>query len=113
MCTNCYLEIVESFTWAQVPETMHNLLAHTPQLMEENDYRGLGGWSEEGLERMNAAVKRDRKDRARKTNTYDNLKDVVNHGFHCSSPKLTRLDKKRKRRNPRLVRHRHNPAAKK
>ena len=79
-----YLKIVETFTWAQVPETIHGLLAHMTELIERNNNTGLGGWSEEGPERMQSSVVDLRKTRARKNDTYNNLKDVQHHAFQQS-----------------------------
>lgn len=98
LSTNTYLEIVETFDWVQVPETMHGLLAHMTELIEGNKNIGLGGWSEEGLERLNASVKGLRKTSARTNDTYDNLKDVLNHAFQQSSGLFHLIDKRRKRR---------------
>ena len=98
LCTNTYLEIVETFDWAQVPETMHGLLAHMPELIEHNKNIGLGGWSEEGCERMQASVKGLRKTSARTNDTYDNLKDVINHAMQQSSGLFHLIEKRRHRR---------------
>ena len=95
---NCYLELVETFKWIQIPETIHQLLAHMPELIENNDNIGLGGWSEEGLERLQGSTKKLRRDAARKTNTYDNLLDVLNHLQQQSSGLWNKMDEKRRRR---------------
>ena len=96
--TNCYLEMVETFEWIQIPQTIHQLLAHMPELIEDNDNIGLGNWSEDGMERLQESTKRLRRDAARKTNTYDNLLDVLNHLQQQSSGLWNKFDKRRQRR---------------
>ena len=46
ICTDVYLKIVEEFNWAQIPQSIHQVLAHAGQLMEENGDMGLG-WKKE------------------------------------------------------------------
>ena len=91
--------IVEEFPWAQIPQAVHQLIAHASELMEENDNYGLGGKAEHGLERGNKELKTWRDIGARKTNLYDNLKDTANKMTEASAPPLRPYDAKRTKRH--------------
>ena len=90
--TRVNLRIVKEFPWAQIPQSIHELMAHGGQLIEENNNFGLGGKAEHGVERGQKQVKIWRELGARKTNRYDNFKDALNHGTHGSGPTLRPLD---------------------
>ena len=98
LSTKVYLRIVDEFPWAQIKESIHELMAHAGQLIEENDHYGLGNHAEHGLERGQQEFKGWRLRGSRKTNRYDNLKDSINHMTQASSPLLRPLDKRRKKR---------------
>ena len=63
----------------QIKESIHELMAHTSQLIEENQGLGLGGKSESGLERGQQEFKGWRLHGSRKTDFYENLKDSLHH----------------------------------
>ena len=86
-CTDTYVLLVESFgQWATVPGVVHHLLAHSAERIRLNEYKGLGEWSEEGLEACNKLVRRFRKMLARKTNLKDNFTDVIKRLLVRSDP---------------------------
>jgi len=90
--TRVNLRIVNEFPWAQIKESIHELIGHGGQLIEENSDYGLGGKAEHGIERSQQEFKGWRFHGSRKTNRYDNLKDSLNHMAQASSPRLRPLD---------------------
>ena len=99
LSTKVNLRIVKDFPWAQIKESIHELMAHAGQLIEENDGYGLGNHAEHGIERSQAELKGWRLRGSRKTNFYDNMKDSLHHMTQASSPLLRPLDARRKKRN--------------
>ena len=83
VCTTLYLLYLESFPtptkpkkkspqpvdlmWISVPPTLHKLLAHSWELIEMNDGRGLKCFDESGLEANNKILRSIRLKLARKT----------------------------------------------
>ena len=49
LCKDVSVKIVESFSWARMSESIHRILAHSPELIASNNNKGLGGHSEEVL----------------------------------------------------------------
>ena len=77
MCKDTYQLIVETFPWASINPTLHKVLAHSAQLIEQfNGGRGLKSFSEEGLEACHKYIRRYREQLARKISFEANLKDV-------------------------------------
>ena len=99
LSTTVYLRIVEEFPWAQIKPSIHGLMAHAGQLIEENDGYGLGGKAEHGTERGQQELKGWRLRGSRKTNLYDNMKDALNRMAQASSPYMRVFDRLRKWRN--------------
>ena len=48
LCKDVNVEIIKMFPWAKISESMHRVLAHSAELIEDNGNFGLGGQSEEG-----------------------------------------------------------------
>jgi hypothetical protein len=51
-CLHLYLFILNEFSWVHLSETLHDLLGHSWQLMEDNEGYGLGQLTEQGSEGM-------------------------------------------------------------
>ena len=64
--------------WISVPPSLHKLLAHSWELIDLNDGRGLKCFDESGLEANNKILRSIRLKLARKTSQADNLQDVIN-----------------------------------
>ncbi|KAI6661839.1 hypothetical protein LOD99_9791 [Oopsacas minuta] len=65
--SNIYQSILCAFPWANVPPTLHKLLAYAPEIISTfNDGHGLENLSEEGLEASNKYIRRYRDRLARK-----------------------------------------------
>ena len=47
LCKDVSVKIVVTFGWARMSESIHRILAHSPELIQSNNNRGLGGHSEE------------------------------------------------------------------
>ena len=55
LCRDTYELIIVSFPWASITPTLHKILAHSAQLIDEyNGGRGMKYFSEEGLEQRSA-----------------------------------------------------------
>merc|ERR1712013_793816 len=107
VCTTLYLLYLESFPtptktkkkspqpvdlmWISVPPTLHKLLAHSWELIEMNDGRGLKCFDESGLEANNKILRSIRLKLARKTSQTDNLDDVINRLWLGSDPKINHI----------------------
>ena len=107
VCTTLYLLYLESFPtptkptkkspqpvdlmWISVPPTLHKLLAHSWELIEMNDGRGLKCFDESGLEANNKILRSIRLKLARKTSQADNLDDVINRLWLGSDPKINHI----------------------
>ena len=92
VATDCYLTIVDEFPWAQISQTIHQLLSHAGQLMEEgNKNLGLGWMEESGVEAMQGQHKGWLLIGGRKTDPYDCMKDSLNHMVQASSPLMAPL----------------------
>ena len=77
LCLDTYELIIESFPWASITPTLHKILAHSAQLIDEyNGGRGMKSFSEEGLEACHKYIRRYREQLARKTSFEDNIRDV-------------------------------------
>ena len=50
LCTETYVFILKEFNWVCISESLHDVLAHSHQLIEENDGYGLGLFTEQGSE---------------------------------------------------------------
>ena len=88
LCTSLYVLILESFPWARITPSVHKLLAHSWELIERNDCRGLKNFDESGLEANNKILRTVRLNLARKTSQNDNLKDCVNRMWLGSDPQI-------------------------
>ena len=89
ICTDVYLKIVEEFNWAQIPQSIHQVLAHAGQLMEENGDMGLGWKEESRVEGSHGQHKHFLLKGGRKTNPYDCMKDSLNKMCNATSPRMT------------------------
>ena len=92
VATTCYLQIVRDFEWAYVSESIHQVLAHAGDLIEENGGLGLGDGSEEGGERAIKEVRYWEEHGARKDTVAHNVLDTFNHMIQHSSPLLHPVD---------------------
>ena len=89
VCTDAYLKIVDEFNWAQIPQSIHQVLAHAGQLMEENGDMGLGWKEESRVEGSHGQHKHFLLKGGRKTNPYDCMKDSLNKMCNATSPRTT------------------------
>ena len=99
VATECYLKIVEDFPWVQVPESIHQVLAHVADLVEDNGGCGLGNGSDEACERVIKEMRFWEERGSRTDSAEHNLLDTYNHMWQYSSPLLLPLDKRMKQRN--------------
>ena len=92
VATICYLQIIKDFEWAYVSESIHQVLAHAGDLMEENGGRGLGDGSDEGGERLIKEVRYWEEHGARKDSISHNVLDTFNHMVQYTSVLLHPID---------------------
>ena len=89
VCKETYEIIIQHFPWANISPTVHKVLAHTPQVINEyNDGFGLENLSEEGLEASNKLIRRYRERLSRKFCFEDELSDIFIRLLSQSDPIL-------------------------
>ena len=77
MCKDTYHLIIDTFPWVSITPTLHKVLAHSTELIQQfNGGRGLKSFSEEGLEASHKYIRRYREQLARKISFEANIKDV-------------------------------------
>ena len=72
--------------WIKISPTVHGLLAHSWELIENNDRYGLGEFSEAGLEHNNKFLRLYRRTLARKRSQKTNLEDCITRLWMRSDP---------------------------
>ena len=92
------LQLVQLFPWIVLSPSVHRILAHSWEVMLQNDCYGLGDQSEEGLEALNKYIRRMRSRGARKDSTLHNFTDTCNHPWDRSRPVIVEMERKIKRR---------------
>ena len=97
-----YLQLVQLFPWVVVSPSVHRILAHSWEVMLQNDCYGLGSQSEEGLEALNKFIRRMRSSGARKDSTLHNFTDTFNHLWDRSRPVIVEMERTIKRRPAKL-----------
>ena len=70
--------LVMSVKWIRFTPTAHTVLAHSAELIEQNNGRGLLNYTESGLEANNKFLRQYRMNFSRKTSQYENLTDCLN-----------------------------------
>ena len=76
LCRDTYELIIVSFPWSSITPTLHKILAHSAQLIDDIMVVGMKYCSEEDLEACHKYIRRYREQLARKTSFKDNTKDV-------------------------------------
>ena len=76
------------------------ILAHSWEVIQENEGYSLGNLSEEGLEALN---KSRRETGARKDTTMHNFMDTFNHLWDRSSPTIVEIASLFRRKTPKLM----------
>ncbi|CAF1096979.1 unnamed protein product [Didymodactylos carnosus] len=94
--------VAKELNWIEYNLTVHNLIFHSPELIERNNGIALGELSEEALESCNKDVRNYREFLARKIGHIPNLTDVFNRLFIRSDPVLRLIiDQSQSRRGKR------------
>ena len=65
-------------SWIYLTPTAHGILEHAPELIETNESKGLGDYTESGLECNNKILRLVRIVQSRKCNRFDKLTDCIN-----------------------------------
>ena len=93
-CLQTYEAIFTGFNnqkrWINVSPTVHSLLAHSHELIENNECFGLGDFSESGVENCNKYLRFYRCNLARKNNQDNNLEDCLTRLWVRSDPVVRR-----------------------
>ena len=91
-CLNTYIFVFEHFNndnrWISIPPTVHALLAHSWELVSNNDGRGCGEFPESGLEHNNKFLRFYRQHLARKVSQEMNLEDCLTRLWLRSDPSI-------------------------
>ena len=74
--------------WISITPAVHKLLAHTWELMQNNDNRGLGSLDESGLEGCNKILRSVRINLSRRVSQTLNLVDCINRMWVSSDPSV-------------------------
>ena len=96
-------QLVISFKWAVISLSVHRILAHSWEVIEQNNGFGLGNQSEEGLEALNKFIMSFRARGARKDSTVNNFSDTLNHMWDRSRPIILDMERKITRRKQKVV----------
>ena len=89
-CCETYL-LVNEISWIQVSPSAHIVLAHSAELIEQNDSKGLLNFTECGIEANNKFLRQYRMNYARKTSQFDNLSDCINRLWDKSDPMVLKV----------------------
>ena len=86
LCTSTYVNILTYFAWADLTPTVHKILSHSMQLIQNNSGLGVGHLSEEGLEAQHKIIRRLRAAWTLQSSDDANLKDLIKKMFLISDP---------------------------
>ena len=98
-----YLQILETFPWCVVSQSVHRILGHGWERIEMNQNYGLGDVSEEGLEAMNKFIRYFRSRGSRTTSSTENFLDTFNHLWQRSSPVLHQLYREKRKKAQKII----------
>lgn len=82
---------MSKYPWYPMPATVHKVLIHGKQIME-NSLLPVGYFAEEASEARNKLYKHDREHHARKTSREHNLEDVFNRAMDTSDPIISSIN---------------------
>ena len=89
-CLDLYNLVLNSFEnqsrWISISPTLHSLIAHSWELISNNDGRGLGDFTEGGLEHNNKFLRFYRRNLARKVDQSANIEDCLTRLWLRSDP---------------------------
>ena len=74
--------------WVKVTPTVHTVLAHSPQLIRENECKGLGNFNESGLESNHKYPRQFRANFSRKCSQFSNLSDCFRRLCFKRNPEI-------------------------
>ena len=108
LCKETYLLILIAFPWASITPTLHKVLAHSPQIIEEyNEGRSMKSFSEEGLEACHKYIRHFREQLARKTSFEANIQDIftrlIAQSDYFSVTQRKIIGSKRNKKKPNLI----------
>ena len=92
LCLDTAVMVREKMPWVQFSPTVHEVLAHSPQLIRNNGGRGLLAFSEEPSEGTHKMVKEIRRKYARQMNLKVNLQDVMHKLWMFTDPARKAFD---------------------
>ena len=96
LCQRQNLLIVNTWPWVKLTPSLHELYAHLPDLVRNNNDYGLGDLSEENLESLHRNFKDDRENFSRLFSVREMLKDTMKRQNTRSDP-VVRIYAKSKR----------------
>lgn len=98
-----YKKLVMSFPWAIISPSVHRILAHSWEVIQQNDGFGLGNQSEEGLEALHKFIRGFRARGARKDSTLTNFSDTYHHMWDRSRPIILDMERKINKKKQRVI----------
>ena len=81
LCKELNIHILKNLKWVSIKPTLHKLLAHSADVIKNNQSRGLKEILEEGLETTHKRLQENRINGARKHNQKHNLIDLIGKGW--------------------------------
>ena len=94
LCKETNLILVDYFDFMNITPTVHAVLAHSPDIIRNNQGKGLNNLSEEGSEGSHKVMKHLREHGARKHSLELNLKDCFRKMFFGSDPIVRGMKRK-------------------
>ena len=91
LCTDAQICLLTSYPWVKITPSLHKVFAHSWELIELNDDRGLKNLDESGLEGNNKILRNIRMNLSRKTSQQDNLTDCIRRLCVSSDPILNQI----------------------
>ena len=91
LCTDAQICLLTSYPWVKITPSLHKVFAHSWELIELNDDRGLKNLDESGLEGNNKILRNIRMNLSRKTSQQDNLTDCIRRLWVSSDPILNQI----------------------
>lgn len=86
LCTSLYIFLLKNFPWVSITPSLHKVLAHSWEVIEANEGKGLKRLDESGLEANNKILRHLRTKLSRKCDEDSNLTDVIQRMWFCSDP---------------------------
>ena len=93
-CLACYQFILEKWSWCQISESVHRLLAHTWEMIVLNNNHGLMAESEQGSECSHKEERHAREHQSRKCDLVSGDTDTFRHKWGATDDGVRSFDRR-------------------